>query len=98
MTKKYLKYGWIVLLAAGLADAGSLTSNFTNETAAGKQPLSASLKKTPKPFKPTAPLTLPVSRAKGFAEKQRVTGSHASFTDLTEQMKTNRNGSAKEPR
>ncbi|MFA7369717.1 MAG: hypothetical protein WC334_08750 [Kiritimatiellales bacterium] len=80
MTKKCLKYGWIVLLAAGLADAGSLTSNFTNETAAGKQPLSASLKKTPQPFKPTAPLTLPVSREKGFAEKQRVTGSHAGFT------------------
>ena len=40
MTKKgFIKYGWIVLLAAGLAEAGSLTANFTNETAAGKQPL-----------------------------------------------------------
>ncbi|MFA7368420.1 MAG: hypothetical protein WC334_02125 [Kiritimatiellales bacterium] len=98
MMKKYFKTGWIVLLAAGLADAGSLTSNFANETAAGKQPLSASLKKTPKPFKPTAPLTMPVSKEKGLAEKQRVTGSHAKFTDLTEQMKTNGNRSAKEPR
>jgi len=55
MTKKgFIKYGWIILLAAGLAEAGSLTSNFTNETAAGKQPLSETAKKQPKLFKPTA--------------------------------------------
>ena len=58
MKKGFIKYGWIILLAAGLAEAGSLTANFTNEAAAGKQPLSASAKKQPKPFKMTAPLTL----------------------------------------
>jgi|GEM_PF-3385927 len=70
MMKKSFKYGWIVVLAASLADAGSLTANFTNETAAGKQPLSESLKKQPMPFKPTAPLTMPVSSENGSAEKE----------------------------
>ncbi|NOU35901.1 MAG: hypothetical protein HOO88_03920 [Kiritimatiellaceae bacterium] len=79
MTKKGLKYGWIILLAAGLAEAGSITANFTNETAAGKQPLSASAKKQPKPFKTSAPPTMPVSREKGLSEGKRVTAGSADF-------------------
>lgn len=87
MTKKGLKYGWIILLAAGLADAGSITANFTNETAASKQPLSESVKKQPKPFKTTALLTMPVSKGKGLSEGKRVTGGSADFTKLSEQLK-----------
>lgn len=82
MAKNGFKYGRFIMLFAGLAEAGSLTANFTNQPSAGKQPLSKSVKKQQKPFKLSAPLTMPVSREKGFSDKKRVTAGSADSARL----------------
>ena len=88
MMKKCFKVGLIVLFFAGVANAGSLTSNFTKGSTDGKKPLSEQIKKKQKPLKITVPFTMPVPKEKAVSGKKRITASQANFAGLSELTKT----------